>query len=480
MGLVCELCGGSNFVKKDGAFECQDCGCKYSVEEARALMSGGAAATSAPRASVAPVVHDNSAQIKNMLANAKSSYDAGSYSTAFNQCNEILNLAPKNFDALLYKGLSAGMQSSVANPRLREAGKYIAEGIKTLISDIPTSGPSGAVRLEAAKISADVILAYKMFYVVVDLNVALFNDYYIEQLRACTARKSSANSLISLDDLSNPNSRYNSRIREIENDEKKYKDENLVYNNMCMEVLCSVYYPYAKYASDCDVQEMLEHDDLEVPISLIESQLDTAEKRIRHYVSTSNGDLASVRKLCSNYKFSVKEAARDKNNREMQKAQEAYWAEHAEEKAALEQEKAALEAEIEGLNDQLKPFDARIEEIKREENAKKNQIIAGLNSQISGLEQEIPSLKNSMNSLGVFKGKEKKQLQEQIAQKTDEIKSLKARVDEADEQSKIDTAKRTRSIANEKTPILQEINRKKDRITEIEAKFTKDRRQPAE
>lgn len=37
--LTCELCGGTNFVKRDGMFVCESCGTKYSVEEAKALMA---------------------------------------------------------------------------------------------------------------------------------------------------------------------------------------------------------------------------------------------------------------------------------------------------------------------------------------------------------------------------------------------------------------------------------------------------------
>ena len=36
--IVCELCGESDFVKNNGAFECQVCGAKYSVAEAKKLF----------------------------------------------------------------------------------------------------------------------------------------------------------------------------------------------------------------------------------------------------------------------------------------------------------------------------------------------------------------------------------------------------------------------------------------------------------
>ncbi len=36
--FVCEVCGSTDLVKNNGAFECKFCGCKYSVEEARKMM----------------------------------------------------------------------------------------------------------------------------------------------------------------------------------------------------------------------------------------------------------------------------------------------------------------------------------------------------------------------------------------------------------------------------------------------------------
>lgn len=37
--LQCEMCGSTELIKKDGVFVCQSCGVKYSVEEAKKLMS---------------------------------------------------------------------------------------------------------------------------------------------------------------------------------------------------------------------------------------------------------------------------------------------------------------------------------------------------------------------------------------------------------------------------------------------------------
>ena len=36
--IVCDLCGESDFVKVNGFFECQVCGAKYTIEEARSMF----------------------------------------------------------------------------------------------------------------------------------------------------------------------------------------------------------------------------------------------------------------------------------------------------------------------------------------------------------------------------------------------------------------------------------------------------------
>ena len=38
--LQCELCGSVDIVRTDdGFFQCQHCGCKYTLEQAKALLS---------------------------------------------------------------------------------------------------------------------------------------------------------------------------------------------------------------------------------------------------------------------------------------------------------------------------------------------------------------------------------------------------------------------------------------------------------
>jgi hypothetical protein len=39
--MICEMCNGTNILKQDGVFVCQNCGCKYTLDEARKLIIDG-------------------------------------------------------------------------------------------------------------------------------------------------------------------------------------------------------------------------------------------------------------------------------------------------------------------------------------------------------------------------------------------------------------------------------------------------------
>lgn len=114
-----------------------------------------------------------------------------------------------------------------------------------------------------------------------------------------------------------------------------------------------------------------------------------------------------------------------------------YWATHPEEKTALETEKNALNNQISELNTSI--------DLLPENNAVKK------------IEDQITVLKKEKDSLGLFKGKEKKALQEQIDNLNGSLTTAK-------------TAKE-----NAVAPFQTEIENLRKRIEEIDAELTKDR-----
>lgn len=114
-----------------------------------------------------------------------------------------------------------------------------------------------------------------------------------------------------------------------------------------------------------------------------------------------------------------------------------YWNTHAAEKTAFETEKVALAERVDTLTKELE--------------------VLPENSTVKQLESQIATLKKEKDSLGLFKGKEKKAIQEQID-------SLNGRLTTAN------TAKN-----NAVAPIQAEIDNLNKRIKEIETELTKDR-----
>ena len=114
--IVCEMCGSSALIKHDGIFECQSCGTKYSVEEAKKMMIEGPVDVSGSTVRI-----DNSSSIDNYYKMADSAFISNNNREAENYCNKIIEIDANNYKAWYLKGKAAGWQSTLANNRIDEA-----------------------------------------------------------------------------------------------------------------------------------------------------------------------------------------------------------------------------------------------------------------------------------------------------------------------------------------------------------------------
>ena len=130
--LTCEMCGSTNLVKQDGMFICQDCGTKYSVEEAKKMMVEGTVEVTGT------VSIDRSNEINNRLANAINEFRNGNNDVVFSICSDILNIDPENYRAIIYKGLADGWRSSLDMPKLDIASAELQRAIAILRKNTPT------------------------------------------------------------------------------------------------------------------------------------------------------------------------------------------------------------------------------------------------------------------------------------------------------------------------------------------------------
>ncbi|MBQ7119185.1 MAG: hypothetical protein IJO09_03135 [Oscillospiraceae bacterium] len=113
--LTCEMCGGTDLIKQDGAFVCQNCGMKYSVEEAKKMMIEGTVDVQGT------VKVDNSAFVERYLQNARRAKQKEDWPETEKYYNMVEQNDPTNIEAIFYSAFarikSALLEAETAEKR---------------------------------------------------------------------------------------------------------------------------------------------------------------------------------------------------------------------------------------------------------------------------------------------------------------------------------------------------------------------------
>lgn len=107
--LTCEMCGGTDLIKQDGAFVCQNCGMKYSVEEAKKMMIEGTVDVQGT------VKVDNSAFVQKYLSNARRALDKEDWEEVEKYYNMVEQNVPFNIEAVFFSSFGKAMLSLTTN-----------------------------------------------------------------------------------------------------------------------------------------------------------------------------------------------------------------------------------------------------------------------------------------------------------------------------------------------------------------------------
>ncbi len=107
---TCEVCGSTEIVKQDGVFVCQDCGCKYSVEDVKNRMNEEKNVMpvepfSPPENFEEPVMPSSvvAYNAEALLKRANMFLEDGEWRSAAEYCEKVLDIEPENGDAYLGK-----------------------------------------------------------------------------------------------------------------------------------------------------------------------------------------------------------------------------------------------------------------------------------------------------------------------------------------------------------------------------------------
>ena len=399
--LTCEMCGSTDLLKQDGVFVCQSCGCKYSVEEARKMIVEGTVEVAGT------VKVDDTSKIQNYLDLSQNAYDSGNGQSAFDYANKALEIAPQNSRAWIAK---------------MKAIEYIGTLGELKLMEVVEAGKNAvAFAEEASKKEIE------------------FEVYSYEAMRSLELLMLAMNKMADTEDIKKTFKRFclisilSASKNTLEVDSKIVN----IYDNVANEALAMIklmpdevladYPEITKIVGECAKQYQYETDALIERFKIYGAELQESAKTIRKNNKAAIEDKAKAAK-----KIALERKAKEQTERNLK-----YWEDHHAEKLAFEAEKAELTEEIDRLTKELEKLPE--------------------NNTIKQFENQIAVLKKEKDALGLFKGKEKKALQEQIA-------SLNARLMAAN------TAK-----SNAVEPIRVEIDELSKRIREIDAELTKDR-----
>ena len=106
--MVCEICGSSEFIKRDGLFVCDGCGMKYTLEEIKKLSLGDNAVKETAESNEENQINEteNTEDFEKLLKEARGLFESKQYVECEKLCSKVLGNDPKSIEAWALKAQS--------------------------------------------------------------------------------------------------------------------------------------------------------------------------------------------------------------------------------------------------------------------------------------------------------------------------------------------------------------------------------------
>lgn len=184
--LACEMCGGTDLIKQDGVFVCQNCGMKYSVEDAKKMMIEGTVDVKGT------VKVDTSGELENLYQIARRAKDDNNGENAAKYYDMILLKDPTSWEASFYVVYFKALECKIA--QIRSAAISVSnceKNVLMLIRDnVPEDEQADAVKevmLRSLLIANMLANGAKSHYD--EISPDIKNDYIQEYVNnVCAAR----------------------------------------------------------------------------------------------------------------------------------------------------------------------------------------------------------------------------------------------------------------------------------------------------
>ncbi|MEG1526452.1 MAG: hypothetical protein RSA96_02340 [Erysipelotrichaceae bacterium] len=456
--LVCDICGGKLSMGTGGIAVCDSCGLEHTKERMREKV----------QEIKGTVRVDNSHLIENYYTLAENAYAADNKAEAEMYCNKIIEIDINHYNAWLIKAKSAGWQSTIVNNRLNEAANCFAKAIdlasEDVVDDIKTQATDEMKNLSLALI----LLRGDRFSQYPDEKEALgfFSD--IEEILSSVMTLANRTGTVTTGFMEEIGSIISRSVIDawdsiIEPDYSGNDDRPDEYE--CQKFVdrlwnCIMLIEKSINLSDNDDENVIflynyliffhkriinscswknEYDSFWQTWQWKEKDFLSEDAKASHYEMISEYSNI-ISELENKIDETIEKEKIEKEEIEKKAIEQRfieYWNSHLNEKLSMEKEKNLLLQKITFLNAEIK---------KNTNNQRKD-----------FLEQKIFNLNIQKSSLGLFKSKEKKVMQEQINALSSDLKLTEI------------------EINNTRSKISNEIRSLQTSLSEIENELSKDR-----
>ena len=458
--LVCDICGGKLVMGPGGIAVCDSCGMEHSPDRMKEKIQ-----------EVKGVVRiDNTHMVGNWMKMGISAAQAGNNKEAYEYFTKVIEVDPSNWRAIFEKGKAGAWQSTLANLRISE----LYQGIKMALDII-----EGLALPEEELISIKNEFAVALFNInnaitdLMDENLTNLDDKYFD---------------IHWDQMWNTRQRYITNVAQLEDALTLIADftDDLSKSNviefkkrMCSDLCnaCNSIQYWTSYSQDdlgylgFNPNEKQQYLDKYWQLVDEIREVEPSFRTDKWSYPDPFGPGLHMSDEIFNY-WEKKDAERQEQKRKVaaKKRFDDYWAEHANEKAQYEERIRAIDTEIKGLHETVAQYDAKISDVRKEE-----YVPLPAESQLAEMKRQQADLVNQKSKLGLFSGKQKKELQGQIDTLQSQISTFEESIKQQKKSMQNDIAARVAPIEAERQPYLDKISVLENEKRIIKAELTKER-----
>lgn len=401
--LACEICGSNDFLKKDGVYECQSCGIKFSVEEARKMVVDVNANSDIDfefeekHDYVQPFKEDDITNIDALIRKAKSLYKEGKTDEAYTVFGQVLHIDAENYIATIYRGLCSAWNTTIANVKIGDSVKVIIRGLEIAKKEL------GETK-EFAKFSMEIAMEV---YKISSACMNLFKEQFITAYNQFSDWAEDVKSNLRRSGIYADIDWYKKRTKEAE--EKLEKETSIALDGIRITLT----------VTNLVMMKIILVDNVDIYTARDYEKLKTFIMRYMtipsKYIGKEADDYKNGRALVVICEERIKQLK--------DKKREKYWEEH-------KFERESIEKEIEFYKNEMFEKDQKILELKEE----KKEFSKKINSSVPTEKELYEQLKLSeqlnqeKSALKFFNIKGKKEIKHQLAEIEEKIKQSNKKV----------------------------------------------------